>query len=110
MPKVTKKTATYTAVFLPDEDGGYTVQVPALPGCVTEGDTLQEAERNAKDAIHLHVESMLDEGTPLPPDLPSVRKRRLKVSVKRLQLKLSDCIEFKTPHRGGPQDLDTFKL
>ena len=44
----------YKAVLTPDlEVGGYTVEVPALPGCLTEGDDLAEAKRMAKDAIEL---------------------------------------------------------
>ena len=44
----------YKAVLTPDlEVGGYTVEVPELPGCVTEGDNLVEAKRMAKDAIEL---------------------------------------------------------
>lgn len=44
----------YRAVLTPDlKVGGYTVRVPGLPGCVTEGDTLHEAKRMARDAIGL---------------------------------------------------------
>jgi antitoxin HicB len=44
----------YKAVLTPDlEVGGYTVEVPELPGCLTEGDDLSEAKRMAKDAIGL---------------------------------------------------------
>jgi len=44
----------YRAVLTPDlEVGGYTVEIPELPGCVTEGDDLAEAKRMAKDAIEL---------------------------------------------------------
>ena len=47
----------YTAVLFPDAEGGYTVVVPALPGCVTEGDTVEEALAMAKEAIELYLES-----------------------------------------------------
>lgn len=44
----------YKAVLTPDlAAGGYTVEVPELPGCITEGDDLAEAKRMAKDAIEL---------------------------------------------------------
>ncbi|MBV9706268.1 MAG: type II toxin-antitoxin system HicB family antitoxin [Chloroflexi bacterium] len=44
----------YTIILHPDaEQGGYTVTVPCLPGCVTEGDTLEEAIAMAKEAIQL---------------------------------------------------------
>lgn len=39
------------AVFEPQEDGGYTAYIPALPGCISEGDTLDEAKRNILDAL-----------------------------------------------------------
>ena len=43
-------------VFAPSEDGGYTVYVPALPGCVSEGDTLAEARHNVREAIALYLD------------------------------------------------------
>ena len=46
----------YVVNLTPDlAEGGYTVTVPALPGCITEGDTLDEAIANAREAIALHV-------------------------------------------------------
>ena len=59
----------YTVVFEPQPEGGYTVTVPALPGCITEGDTLEEARRMAADAIQCFCESLLKDGLPLPPDI-----------------------------------------
>lgn len=57
----------YTIVLTPDPDeGGYTVTVPALPGCITEGDTLEEAIANAKEAIALHVECLIADGELVP--------------------------------------------
>jgi antitoxin HicB len=57
----------YTIILHPDvEEGGYTVTVPALPGCVTEGDTLEEAISMAKEAIHLYIESLIAENKPIP--------------------------------------------
>ena len=58
---------TYTIILHPDsEEGGYTVTVPALPGCVTQGETLEEAIAMAKDAIRLHIDSLLADGEPVP--------------------------------------------
>src|SRR5437588_11535414 len=52
----------YTIILHPDtEEGGYTVTVPALPGCVTQGETLEEAIAMAKDAIRLHIEGLIEE-------------------------------------------------
>jgi predicted RNase H-like HicB family nuclease len=48
-------------VFEPSEEGGYAAYVPALPGCISEGDTLEEARRNIREAIELYVEPIEDE-------------------------------------------------
>lgn len=57
----------YTIILYPDpEAGGYTVTVPALPGCVTQGETIEEAIAMAKDAIRLYVEALIAEGEPVP--------------------------------------------
>ncbi len=56
----------YTVVFEPAEEGGYVVTVPALPGLVTEGDTLEEARAMVKDAIRGYLESLLKHGEEIP--------------------------------------------
>lgn len=57
----------YTILLQPDPDeGGYTVTVPALPGCVTQGETLEEAIAMARDAIRLHIEALIADGEPVP--------------------------------------------
>ena len=48
-------------VFEPSEDGGFTVYVPALPGCISEGNTLEEATMNIKEAIELYLEPVEDD-------------------------------------------------
>ncbi len=62
----TRDIASFTVHFIPAEEGGFTVEVPALPGCVTEGDTFEEAERNAREAISLYIESLEARGLPVP--------------------------------------------
>ena len=58
---------SYTIILEPDPDeGGYTVTVPALPGCVTQGETIEEAIVMAKDAIRLFIETLIAEGQPVP--------------------------------------------
>ncbi|CUU10006.1 MAG: type II toxin-antitoxin system HicB family antitoxin [Fimbriimonadales bacterium] len=47
---------TFKVVLEPSEDGGYTVYVPALPGCISEGDTIEEALQNIREAIELYLE------------------------------------------------------
>jgi antitoxin HicB len=57
----------YTILLEPDqEEGGYTVSVPALPGCVTQGETIEEAITMAKDAIRLFIETLVENGEPVP--------------------------------------------
>ena len=52
---------------LPEEDGkGYYVVVPALPGCFSQGRTVEAAMRNAKEAIALHVRSLKKRHQPIP--------------------------------------------
>jgi predicted RNase H-like HicB family nuclease len=53
-----KKIYQFTAIFEKNEDGGYTVTVPSLPGCISEGDTFDEALKNIKEAITLYLEVM----------------------------------------------------
>src|SRR6476469_3349184 len=53
-------------LFSPQPEGGFTVTSPALPELVTEGDTLDEAFANARDALTAVVELYADEGRPLP--------------------------------------------
>lgn len=57
----------YTIILDPDpEEGGYTVTVPSLPGCVTQGETIEEAIAMAKDAIRLYIETLIEHGEPVP--------------------------------------------
>jgi predicted RNase H-like HicB family nuclease len=52
-------------VFEPQEDGGYHVYAPDLPGLHTQGDTLDEAVANAEEALALYVEGLREEGRPI---------------------------------------------
>ena len=56
----------YPAIFYPDEEGRYTVEVPDLPGCVTFGDSLAEAIYMGEDAASGWVLSELEEGKEVP--------------------------------------------
>ena len=60
------KQATYQGVFEPTADGGFSVYFPDLPGCVSYGDTLSEAQRNARDALGLHLYGLEKDGEPIP--------------------------------------------
>jgi antitoxin HicB len=60
----------YTILLTQDaEDGGYTVRVPALPGCNTQGDTIEEAISNAREAIAAYLADMEAAGEPIPEEL-----------------------------------------
>jgi len=48
-------------ILEPAEEGGYTVYVPSLPGCISEGETEEEAIANIKEAIELYLEPIEDE-------------------------------------------------
>jgi len=56
---------TFTIMLDQNKDGGYTVTVPILPGCVTQGDTHEEALEHAQEAIKGFLEALKLEGLPL---------------------------------------------
>jgi len=63
----------YTVLLDPDlEEGGYTVTVPALPGCITQGDTFEEAVEHAKEAIEGFVAALAKLGEPVPVEEPAL--------------------------------------
>ena len=81
------KELSYTLVFRPEPEGGFTVIVPALPGCITYGKTLDEAKNMAIDAIQGYIASLKKHGKSIPSDdqafITSVRlpKRSMKTSL-----------------------------
>jgi antitoxin HicB len=62
------KTLNFTVVITPDVTGGYVVTCPALPGLVTEGDTLEEARSMVRDAIQGYLCSLEKNGELIPKD------------------------------------------
>jgi predicted RNase H-like HicB family nuclease len=58
-------------ILIPDETGGYTVEVPSLSGCISEGDTREEALANIKEAIELWIEDAIAHGEEVPEDVPA---------------------------------------
>lgn len=80
--RVTTREYTYTAVFEPAEEGGYVVTFPALPGCATQGETLDEARAMAADALRGYLEILLEEGRPLPPDVRDLRAEPIRAQVR----------------------------
>lgn len=57
---------TYTVELEPQEEGGYTATVPALPGCISEGDTLETALANIKDAIEGYIKVLVKHNRKVP--------------------------------------------
>jgi predicted RNase H-like HicB family nuclease len=51
----------FKVVLEPSDEGGYTVHVPSLPGCVSEGETTKEAIANIREAIRLYLEPVEDD-------------------------------------------------
>ncbi|MBZ4662818.1 MAG: hypothetical protein JG776_500 [Caloramator sp.] len=60
----------FSAIFEPGENGGYFVSFPDLPGCITEGSTLEEAIYMAKDALELHLYGMEEDNEQIPSSTP----------------------------------------
>ena len=59
----------YRILIEQDEDGVFVVEVPLLPGCVTQGRTREEAIENAKEAIAAYLESLAAHDEPIPPPI-----------------------------------------
>lgn len=62
------KTLQYRLILTPEPEGGYTVNVPAIRGCVTYGETVEDAIMMAKDAIEGCLAVLQEEGEPIPAD------------------------------------------
>ena len=62
----------FTVIMAPEAGGGYAVICPAIPGCVSQGDSLEEALANIREAILLCLEVRKDERLPLPVETPDV--------------------------------------
>lgn len=60
------KVLNYRILLRKETEGGYTVIVPSLPGCVTYGDTIEEAIEMAKEAIELYLESLKEHDEEIP--------------------------------------------
>lgn len=58
----------YTIAIHAAEEGGFWVEVPALPGCYSQGESLDEALSNAKEAIETHLDALKQDGKEIPKD------------------------------------------
>ena len=61
-----QKVLKYDVVFEEQKEGGYTVTVPSLPGCISEGDTFEDAKAKITDAIKLFLEDLAKDGEEIP--------------------------------------------
>ncbi|MGO9239486.1 MAG: type II toxin-antitoxin system HicB family antitoxin [Bryobacteraceae bacterium] len=69
------RTSSYTVFYELAPEGGYVAFVPALPGCHTQGETLEEAQENVKEAIALYLESLASHSEAIPEEGPSFHGR-----------------------------------
>ena len=81
-----KKSFEFEAIFTPQDEGGFTVEIPDLPGCISEGDTLDEAENNIEEAARLYLETLEERGIPVPERPLKVLKMNI-IVVKSGQIK-----------------------
>ena len=58
----------YTILYHRAEEGGYWIEVPALPGCYSQGETMEDAIINIKEAIELHLAALKEESLEIPVD------------------------------------------
>lgn len=70
--KLSQKILKYTAIFEPSQEGGYVVSVPVLPGCVTQGETFEEAVIMVQDAIEGYLAVLKDEKREIPQEKDDV--------------------------------------
>ena len=75
--------ARFVVYLEPAEEGGYIVSAPALPGCVTQGETKEEALAMIQDAIAGYVASLKKHGEPLPAGLERAEVEVLEVALER---------------------------
>jgi predicted RNase H-like HicB family nuclease len=75
MARKTAKTLSYSVFYEQAPEGGYVAFVPILPGCHTQGETLEETERNVAEAIQLYLESLAAHGEPAPKEGRSFQGR-----------------------------------
>lgn len=70
----------YTVILEPDfDEGGYTVTVPALPGCITQGETVEQGIERAREAIEGYIETLIMDGMTIPEE--TERPQMITISV-----------------------------
>lgn len=61
MKKQRQKILEYNVIFNVEDEGGFSAYVPDLPGCVSQGETFEQAQKNIKEAIELYLEAVDDD-------------------------------------------------
>ncbi|MBX3317991.1 MAG: type II toxin-antitoxin system HicB family antitoxin [Phycisphaeraceae bacterium] len=89
---------SFPVVLLPQPEGGYFVQCPTLPGCYSQGGTVEEALQNIREAIEQVLEDMTDRGEPVPQSGPPIATE---VTIEQ---------RVKDPHRAGRGSVDSLGL
>jgi len=56
----------FTVIFEKEDEGGYHVFYPTLPGCHTQSETIEEGVKNIREAIELYIETLAEDGLPIP--------------------------------------------
>ncbi len=69
-------------VLRPEADGGYSVICPALPGCISQGDNLEEAIANIREAIGLWLQVSAEDKTPVPQETPEIVSEEIRQCLK----------------------------
>ena len=72
---MTEREMDYTVMVYPAEEGGFFTRVPLLPGCGSQGETIEEALANTREAIECHVCCLREEGQDVPTEGPSFQGR-----------------------------------
>jgi predicted RNase H-like HicB family nuclease len=70
----------YTVLLHAAEEGGYWAEVPALPGCYSQGESIEETVRNMQEAIEAHLEALRQEGQQIPEEEPVVGTFRVAIA------------------------------
>jgi len=70
----------YTVLLHAADEGGYWAEVPALPGCYSQGESIEETVRNMQEAIEAHLEALRQEGQEIPKEEPVVGTFRVAIA------------------------------
>jgi predicted RNase H-like HicB family nuclease len=80
LPPAEATVRRYTVILTPEPEGGYSVRVPALPGCYSQGETVAEALQNVQEAIELYLEVLKQRGEPIPEETEPIQAIQISVA------------------------------